>query len=391
MSLTSHLKDHSSPIREFLRNQFPNTRSFLADARKQIREAHTIRPTADVPWSAIGIALDYRIRYYFAVTPYQEFVAYGGARRLTDAGTQALTDVQLAAKWAGDAIAVFDTNTKKQIATYLPEYFGASMVSAQAAKFSDEILEIAKKVAEEKVDVLPDDFLPLADEYIDFFHRLEALTKGNPPIARRLSIAEEDELNRYCFVLALMEQVFRTGRLDFVLRPGEFSDADSLIGLAESNCLDDLRELSWEFYDRFNRLLPLPHAVNPNFDGSRDIGGADADMIVDGVLLDIKTTIKREIGSDWIWQLLGYVLLDYSDHYHMNGVGFYMARQGMLIKWDLEETLRGLCAGEPPTIEELRARFEELVRKTSPIVKSRAHFEELVQRTRHSVDNKGTQ
>ena len=61
MSLTGHLKNNGSRIRQFLRDQFPNTRIFLEGARKQMREAYTIWPDADVPWSMIGTALDYRI------------------------------------------------------------------------------------------------------------------------------------------------------------------------------------------------------------------------------------------------------------------------------------------------------------------------------------------
>ena len=82
MSLSSHLEDKNSHIRQFLRTQFPNTRSFLAEARKMVREADTIVPDENVPWGLIGTALDYRIRYYFGITPHEELVAYKGARRL---------------------------------------------------------------------------------------------------------------------------------------------------------------------------------------------------------------------------------------------------------------------------------------------------------------------
>ena len=126
---------------------------------------------------------------------------------------------------------------------------------------------------------------------------------------------------------------------------GDSGNADSLIGIAESRWIDDLRELSWRFYDDFNHLLPLPHELNPTFDGSRDVGGADADLVVDGTLIDIKTTVEQRISNNWLWQLLGYVLLDYSDRYGINGIGLYLARQGILISWDLEEAIRGLCSG----------------------------------------------
>lgn len=82
MSLSSHLEDKNSPIREFLRTRFSDTRTFLEDARKRVRSADTIRPDIDVPWSTIGMAVDYRIRYYFDVTPHDKLVAYRGAKLL---------------------------------------------------------------------------------------------------------------------------------------------------------------------------------------------------------------------------------------------------------------------------------------------------------------------
>ena len=363
MSLTSHLRDTSSPVRSFLRGQFPNTRTFLANPRKRVREARTIRQSADVPWSTIGMALDYRIRYYFAVTPFEELVAYQGARMLTDARERVLIDIELGTRRTGDTITVFDRTTGKRVGIYLPEHDGA--VALEQSTTLSEIMEIGQRAAEDGDDVQLGDSLPLAMEYREFFSWLDALTNDNRPVARRLPISEEDELHRHCVVLALMEEVFRTGRLDGVLATGEFSDAESLIGIAEPHWIDDLRELSGEFYDRFNHLLPLPHVLNPTFDGSGDVGGADADMIVDGVLLDIKTTVRPGISSDWIWQLLGYVLLDYADHDQIDGVGLYMSRQGMLIQWDLEEAMRSLCAEEPPNLEELRNRFRGLVQKPS--------------------------
>ena len=246
---------------------------------------------------------------------------------------------------------------------YLPEHNGGAALDQSVSIF--EVLEIGRQAVERKAGTKSYEGSLLTGEFRDFFRRLHALAKRRSPVARRLSRVEEDDLNRYCFVLALLEEVVRTGKLDGVLATGEFSDAESLLSLAESHWIDDLTELSWGFYDGFNHLLRLHHVLNPRFDGSRDVGGADADIIVDGVLIDIKATVKPEIRSDWIWQLLGYVLLDYSDRHRIDSIGLYLARQGELIKWDLDDAIRGLSSGEPPSIEELRTRFRELVQSPS--------------------------
>lgn len=203
---------------------------------------------------------------------------------------------------------------------------------------------------------------PLGSLYQDFFKGLGDLTRQNNPVARRLSQAQEDELNRQCVVLGLLEEVFRIGiRPDSPLVAKKHTSVEDLLDISDAHWITDMRNLSWRFYDDFNHLLSLPHSLNPNFDGSDDIGGADADLVVNGTLIDIKTTKVQEIEPDWIRQLLGYVLLDYTDHHRIKGIGLYMARQGILFQWDLEEALRGLCSGKPPSIEGLRKEFKEVV------------------------------
>ena len=310
MSLTSHLRDKNSPIRDFIRSQFPNTREFLKDGRQRIKNVPVIRPDAKLPYSTIGIAIDYRIRYYFDVTPYSELVAFQGATRLM-------------------------------------------MVPASLL------------VAPGRVPIPSD--APAIETYVvlDFFRLLDELTGRNNPVGRRLPADEEDDLNRYCVVLALFDEVVRAGLSpNSPLVSGNFTDYESLLGIAESHWLDDLRNRSWKFFDEFEHLLQLSHTLNPTFDGSRDVGGADADLIIDGKLIDIKTTFRPEIRSDWIWQLLGYVLLDYSDSRQINGIGLYMTRQGILIEWDLNEAIQILCPGEPPSVAELRCQLEDIA-KTS--------------------------
>ncbi len=382
MSLTRHLEDKSSPVHQFLRTQFPNTQPFLADARKQVRGADSILPDEDpsYPWGTIGTALDYRIRYYFAITPREELVAYRGARRLTNAadvkfrfeklGTFAgepLDRSRIVPVETGEIVTLFDRNTGKKIGLYMPKEDATVAFDQRTSHV--EIIEAVQKAAEIRADGQLDEACLLREGYIDFFSSLDALTRGASPVGKRLPRAEEDELNRHCVVLALMEEVSRTGGQYGRLATGEFTTADSLIAIAESHWIDDLRELSWNFYDGFDHLLTLPHVLNPHFEGSRDVGGADADLIVGGTLIDIKTrktTKKRSIDTDWLLQLLGYVLLDYSNRQSITRIGLYMARQGILISWDLEEAIQSLCSGRSSSIEELRGEFKEIAQSLSP-------------------------
>lgn len=58
---------------------FPNVRALVADSRKALRDATTACAINGRPPSTTGIAIDYRIRYSFAVTPPRELITYQGA------------------------------------------------------------------------------------------------------------------------------------------------------------------------------------------------------------------------------------------------------------------------------------------------------------------------
>jgi hypothetical protein len=55
------------------------------------------------------------------------------------------------------------------------------------------------------------------------------------------------------------------------------------------------------------------------------------------------------------------LLLDYDDAFHIDSVGIYFARQGVLQEWTVSEFL-SLTRGSLPTLEvsSLRERFKEL-------------------------------
>src|SRR5262245_40898081 len=88
MSLTGHLEDKNSPVGVFLRTRFPNTRTLAAQINAELRDAQVLRPPGapaqDYPYARIGHAIDYRIRYAFALTPARETVSYAGAQSLAN-------------------------------------------------------------------------------------------------------------------------------------------------------------------------------------------------------------------------------------------------------------------------------------------------------------------
>lgn len=106
----------------------------------------------------------------------------------------------------------------------------------------------------------------------------------------------------------------------------------------------------------------------PVFVGSADLGGAEADFIVGGLLIDCKATTRPyTIHRSAVQQLAGYLLLDYDDVYGMDRVGLCLSRQGALITWNVPEFLDALGARVPlPRLRTLlRDHLRQAKRSTS--------------------------
>jgi hypothetical protein len=179
---------------------------------------------------------------------------------------------------------------------------------------------------------------------------------------------EDKWLTRLCFVASFYEDVYRTGEIAHysMLRDATFrTDLRALVKAVPSYVVADIAaqlELAQPVFTPF-RALPQPQvACGPVFAGSADIGGADADFIVGGLLLDCKaTTTPTRLGSSEIAQLAGYLLLDYHDQYRVTQVGLYLSRQGAAITWPVPEFLRLLGANAP--LPELRGRLRDYLRR----------------------------
>lgn len=269
----------------------------------------TIRPTAQLPYGTIGTAFDYRLRYYFAITPSSDLSAWRGAGLLCGRPIVSRSGVE--------------------VATLIPNELGEPVLS------------------EGLID--------------SFFSRLDRLLGDAAPVKRKLDRSQEELLARCCIVLALFEEPFRASLKYSPLFVKSYLTPDDLLAIAEPHWTADLSNLSWLFYERFNESLAQPARLNPTFEGSKDIGGADADLILDDYLIDIKTTVNPRVDPQWLYQLLGYVLLDYSDRYQLRGVGLYLARQGLLLRWEMSEFLESLGIKGPKDLPNLRHCLQDVL------------------------------
>ena len=325
MSLTSHLK-HKGAVYSWMRAQFPivNRRSILSESRPTLKAATTHLPTLNAkaefkyPYAIVGTAIDYRLRLHFAPF-HQNLVAHHGARILSDKGLRT-------------------------------QYFLMAGLGVPSSSSEDSV---------------PSDIID------QFFADLDLVVARLAPAGRMMSAEEERELARYCFALAHFESIYRAGPwINSPLRGADSPQSvEELLNLCAPEVANDMAALSRLFGKNCGDLIALGAGIkqNPTFAGSALIGGADADFIADSCLWDIKTTIKSNFGGEWIYQLLGYVLLDFEDEYRIREIGIYMARQSLRLQWSLEELLETLCeTGTAPLAFEarlawLRAEFRTLL------------------------------
>ncbi|HKP51588.1 MAG TPA: hypothetical protein VJ183_02945 [Chloroflexia bacterium] len=307
MSLTSHIRQGSkSPIGRFFLERFPQVPNMTKQINPQLRSASTLRLADHTPshvYGTLGTAIDYRIRYYFAVTPSERLKARQGADNLV--------------LWV-----MYDTEGEVDI---------------------DPVWELVHS----------------------FFESLDATLAEIQPAGRRLEVKEEQVLARYCYVLALFDILGRAGWTPdspftgIALALAEKKSVEELLAIPQVELVEDLCAMSRLFYDKCAHLLSQTAVLNlnPNFAGSADIGGADADLIVDGCLIEVKTNIQPMMKPEHLRQLAGYLLLDYDDDFDIRTVGIYMARQGLLLRWSVEQFLR-LLTGDPfASVTALRRDF----------------------------------
>jgi hypothetical protein len=314
-SLKWELEDKSSPLRAFFEERLPRTAGVL-DAATAHPEGFTTKPASRSAASG-------------------DLTAILSSARVVDESTVGLESYP----WQTVGTA-FDYR--------LRYFFDASPIESL--------------VAYRGALALGDGTLPRSFE--ELARALDSVVGGSHPCSSLLPLAEERALCRYCYLLALFEQLARAGVDETwgIVRHGRRGGLLEVASLCQEACVDDLVELGRRFTETQGDLLAETHfALNPKFATSAFIG-MDADLIVGRRLIDVKT-IKtasdfRKKSRRHVWQLVGYVLGDSENSYELSEAGFYLSRQGVQLFWRLDELLERL-AGRPVDLLELRKAFAD--------------------------------
>jgi len=216
-----------------------------------------------------------------------------------------------------------------------------------------------------------------------FLDRQNKLVTRLSPVGRQLNSQDETTLNANCVILAWFEEVYRSRLvspgLDILLR---LANVKGLISGVQSDMVQDISQLSSAFAVDAKGLFKFKSdpILNPTFEGSTDVGGADADMIVDKALMEFKCTSKLDAPKlrDAALQLLGYMLLDYDGEYDVSDLLVYLPRQRFFWRiplWKLvlapEAVQEILKRGDTPKTEEVSEQLRKRRLEFRTVAKSR--------------------
>jgi len=194
-----------------------------------------------------------------------------------------------------------------------------------------------------QLGIVADGALSVVDRHPQYAHhrdaiidrRLEALIDlgdlhATPDLPRTVASA--------CLRLAGLDTIFRAHRFDDLQWTPDDAAISELQAIYALTPWDALRP----------REIGL---LNPVFGlGSSLMGGADADLIVDGCLIDIKTVSATKPAAQYIRQLVAYALLanrygahqqrtDAAQPVKIETLGLYFARAGHLFRFALDECI----------------------------------------------------
>lgn len=187
------------------------------------------------------------------------------------------------------------------------------------------------------------------------------------------------EVCRMCLVLARFEQFRRAGSRVWQYVGEPLLDEPTLGEYAKrvvpEACLLDLQTIGAAVIDDHSDLRGAePLTLNPTFDLSVALGGADADLIANETLWDLKSTARKAsvFGREELWQLIGYALADISDAYAIRSVGIIAVRRRIRAQWPLIDLL-GELSGDSRSLKRWRAEFAEVVQATQedPVARAR--------------------
>lgn len=184
----------------------------------------------------------------------------------------------------------------------------------------------------------------------------------NSNVANQLLQAQNNrEKAIACLLFAAVEKQYRSGSVHEIASILLNSNCSSFQLKPElkyvSVMVDDLANLIDSLPSVWNiepdNLSSNKCVMNATFSGS-DYIAADAQQIIDGMLIKCFTTLKKSpFTQQHFWQQIAYVLMDSDNEYSIDKICWYYARQKALFVYPIESLIKDLG--------KLRAEFRDLI------------------------------
>jgi hypothetical protein len=170
----------------------------------------------------------------------------------------------------------------------------------------------------------------------------------------------------------LVESTIFLAKLDMVRRNGAVAWAFDEV--FDNPNPDDVKDITSMFFLLSNQPFTAKEKcyLNPTFGtGSLLVGGADADLIIDNILIDIKVTKLLKLNREYLNQTLGYYILSLIGG--VNGsplckpieyIGIYFARHGVLWKEPISSF------GDSKKFDAFKEWFISFVKERNPSIEA---------------------
>jgi len=162
-----------------------------------------------------------------------------------------------------------------------------------------------------------------------------------------------EELIKYTLEMSYLDPIFRVGKgIEYI---GTHADKEDI---------EDIKKLL-SLMDNNTFKAKSIYISNPTFGkASQLVGGADADIIIDDMLIDIKTTKNIEFTLHYFCQVIGYLLLyrisgidGEEQKTEINRLGIYYSRYGYLFTFDVKNLI------DNKSLEEITIWFETKIKE----------------------------
>lgn len=183
------------------------------------------------------------------------------------------------------------------------------------------------------------------------FSKTPASFSLNSNVTKQLLQAKTTEEKAFaCLIFAAFEKKYRSGQAHEIATVLMNSDSSQLKLKPELNyasvMVDDLVNLIdslpsvWDINE--HNLSSNKCFLNATFSGSNYIP-ADAQQIIDGMLIKCFTTLKKSpMSRQHFWQQIAYVLLDWDNKYKLDKICWYYSRQKALFIYPIESLIKDL-------------------------------------------------